>query len=63
MKVLVNRMPDKKEECLFYRKVKICSHDGRVIDKNICNINNKQCTFRKESIHVRCRCLKVGLDI
>ena len=64
MKVLVNRMPDKKEECLFYR-ARENSYNGLFLVSNTdyCSINNKKCSFKNESIFGgECRCLKVGLN-
>lgn len=59
MKVLVNVMPQKKDECLFYRKE---TYQGRLI-KAYCSLNNKPCNLKNgESIFGgECRCLKVGL--
>lgn len=50
MKILVDRMPEKKEACLFYK-------EGH------CGLNNKLCSFRnRESVFGgECRCLKVNL--
>lgn len=61
MKVLVNKMPDKKEECLFYRK-EIRTYNGLFmeISKNCCTLSNRRCSFKNESIFgAECRCLKV----
>lgn len=64
MKVLVNEMPKKKEECLFYRK-NTMKYNGFFIENSsdICSLNNKKCSFKNgESIFGgECRCLKVGL--
>lgn len=59
MKILVDRMPDKKEACLFYRRE---MYYDRVM-KEYCGLNNKECSFKnKESIFGgECRCLKVNL--
>ena len=66
MKVLVNRMPDKKEDCLFYREVAYLPNGKlgniKIISKDCCSINNKKCSFKNESIFGgECRCLEVGL--
>jgi len=58
MKILVNEMPKKKEECLFYKADK---YMGRLMGE-YCKLNNKPCSFKNgESIFGGvCRCLKVG---
>ena len=59
MKVLVNEMPKKKEECLFYRKYYT---ESRVINTDCCGLSGKSCSFKNgESIFGgECRFLKVG---
>lgn len=57
MKILVNEMPKKKEECFFYQRKRYYAefHD-------ICKLNGKLCSFKNESIFgAECRCLEVGL--
>ena len=64
MRVLVNEMPKKKEECLFYRRI-FHSYNGFTMNSSTdcCDINNKPCSFKNgESIFgAKCRCLEVGL--
>lgn len=64
MKILVDRMPDKKEECLFYRK-EIRSYNGciMIINRDYCSVNNKKCSFKNEEsiFGGECRCLQVKL--
>lgn len=64
MKIYVNEMPNKKEECLFYRKA-MERYNGRFIDvfNDVCSINNKKCSFKNEDsiFGGECRCLKVDL--
>ena len=50
MKILVDKMPEKKEACLFYRK-------------GFCNLSDKLCCFKNEDsiFGGECRYLKVGL--
>ena len=66
MRVLVNTMPQKKEECLFYRK-EMYKYNGRFMTTEVlrdcCALNNKPCSFNNESIFGgKCRCLEVGLN-
>lgn len=58
MKILVNEMPKKKEECLFYRKEK---YYDRMINE-YCGVNGRTCSFKNgDSIFGgECRCLKVN---
>ena len=64
MKVLVNKMPSKKEECFFYRK-NMNRYNGFFMENfsDYCSLNNKKCSFKNgESVFGgECRCLKVGL--
>lgn len=65
MKLLVNEMPKKKEECLFYRK-KTTRYNGLFMEifNDSCSLNDKECSFKNgESIFGgECRCIKVGSD-
>lgn len=57
MKVLVDKTPKKKEECLFYRKYQ----DGNpFIIGDWCSINGMKCSFKNEDsiFGGECRCLK-----
>jgi len=54
MKILVNKMPEKKEACLFYRTEKYYDRVMRVY----CGVNNKPCSFKDGS----CRCLRMNVD-
>ena len=64
MKILVDKMPNKKEECLFYREVLYLHNDAfggfATILKDCCSINNKKCSFKNgESVFGgECRCLR-----
>jgi hypothetical protein len=62
MKVLVNVMPQKKEECLFYRK-EMYKYNGREVLRDCCALNDKPCSFKNEEsiFGGECRCLKIGL--
>ena len=64
MRIFVNEMPKKKEECLFYRN-EIQSYNGLYTDvyKDRCSLNDKKCSFKNgDSIFGgECRCLKVGV--
>lgn len=63
MRVLVNKMPSKKEECLFYRE-NMDRYNGLFMEvsRDCCSLNNKKCSFKNgESVFGgECRCLKVG---
>ena len=64
MKILVSEMPDKKEECLFYKTIP--ESRGRIAEKykGYCILSNNKCSFKNESIFgAECRCLKVGLSM
>lgn len=62
MRILVDKMPEKKEECLFYRK-QIESYNGRFINtcRDCCSLNGKTCNFKYDEIIHRgyCRCLSM----
>ena len=57
MKLLVNQMPKRKEECFFYKKE---YYGGINITSEYCELNGKACSFKNgESIFGgQCRCLK-----
>lgn len=59
MKVLVNEMPKKKEECLFYRRERFYDR----VMKEYCSLNHSSCSFKngESAFGGECRCLKVGL--
>jgi hypothetical protein len=64
MKILVDRMPDKKEECLFYRSLfyrREKHYD--IVMKEYCSLNNKKCSFKNQDsiFGGECRCLQVKL--
>ena len=53
MKILVDKMPNKKEACLFYRKT-------QALKKEWCSLNGKSCSIKDEnSMFVNCSCLKI----
>lgn len=56
MKILVNEMPKKKEECLYHRK--FLDKEPK-IKGGWCSLNSKACSFKNgESIFGgECRCL------
>ena len=58
MIVLINEMPKKKEECLFYRKE---TYQGRLMNE-WCGINGMKCSFKNENsiFSGECRCLDVS---
>ena len=58
MKILVDKMPNKKEECLFYIADKCM---GRLIGE-YCKLNDKVCSFKNgDSVFGgECRCLKAS---
>lgn len=60
MKIYVNEMPSKKEECLFHREER---YQGRLMNE-CCGINGKPCSLKNEDsiFGGECRCLKVGLS-
>ena len=53
MKVLVNEMPKKKEECLFYKL--------SFYNEPYCRLTDNKCSFKNEGsvLGGKCRCLKV----
>lgn len=63
MKILVNEMPKKKEECLFYRK-NTMRYNGFFLEnfKDTCSLNDKTCSFKgdESGFGGRCRCLVDG---
>ena len=58
MKILVNKMPKKKEECFFYRKE---IYYDRIMEE-YCSLNNKTCSFKNNVLGGECRCLRVEGD-
>lgn len=58
MKILVNEMPKKKEECLFYIKKYVPRFDEC---RDYCRVNERPCTFKNgDSVFGgECRCLRV----
>ena len=62
MKISVNEMPKKKEECLFYRK-NMNRYNGLFMEifSDYCSLNGQKCSFKNgESVFGgECRCLKV----
>ena len=50
MRVLVNKMPSKKEECLFYKE-RMDIYNGLYMEiyRDCCSLNNKKCNFMKQN--------------
>lgn len=62
MKIYVNKMPKKKEDCFFYRNIKPVS--PLLKDTNVCSLTSKECSLKNEDslFGAECRCLKVCLS-